>query len=130
MMAGSEENRRHSPWISVWFKPGDTIDYVLAANRTRAVLLLAAVGVAFSLVESVINLGFTAALMEWRNLAAVLLIGLITGIPLLYFNALFIRLSGMLLGGRATQPQIRAALAWSMVPNAVGLVICLASSSA
>jgi signal peptidase I len=91
------------------------------------VLILAALGGASGLVAAGFDYGWLAALMDWRNLAIVIAVGFIVGVVGLFFNAFFFKLSGMLLGGNASQAHLRAALAWSLVPLVFGLPICLAA---
>jgi signal peptidase I len=116
-----------SPWLTVWFKPGDTIERVLAGNPRGSLLLLAGLGMASSAVGTIMGAGFAAVLLDWRFLAMILLGGFVGGVILLYVNGLFFGLSGRLIGGRASQAQMRAALAWGLVPSIVGLVIWLAA---
>jgi signal peptidase I len=122
----ADNNPPRSPWLSIWFRPGDTIERVVSTKPAATVLLLAGLGTASSLIGVAIDSGLTTALKDWRNLATVILIGLVGGVPLLYINALFFGLGGRLLGGHASQAHIRAALAWSMVPSITGFAICLA----
>ena len=115
-----------SPWLSVWFKPGDTIERIVAAGRPGGVLV-AALGTAGLILVSAIDVGLTAAVTDWRILSALVVAGLIGGILLLYVNGVFVALIGDAIGGQAWQPEVRAVLAWSLVPNAVGLAITLAA---
>src|SRR6266849_4708672 len=123
----ADNNPPRSPWLSIWFRPGEAIEHVTSAKSTVSVPLLAGLGFAASLVGTAIDYGLLTALMDWRNLAALILVGFFGGVAALFFNALFFKLSGVLLGGHASQAHIRAALAWSTVPVVFGLAICLAA---
>ncbi len=123
----ADNNPPRSPWLSIWFRPGEAIEHVTSAKSTVSVPLLAGLGFAASLVGTAIDYGLLTALMDWRNLAALILVGFIGGVAALFFNAVFFKLSGVLLGGHASQAHIRAALAWSTVPVVFGLAICLAA---
>jgi signal peptidase I len=115
-----------TPWFSVWFKPGDTIERALAKNPNGSPLLLAGFGMTGACVGAIAAAGLAAVLFDWRVLAATVVVGPVIGVLLLYVNAFFVALLGMMFGGEASLPQVRAALAWSLVPNAVGLALCLA----
>lgn len=130
MAATADNNRvsrnpRRSPWLSIWFRPGDTIEQIIFAKSWMSVLLLAGLGGAFSLFTVGLHYGWLAT--DWRNIAILTVVGFVSGVAGLFFNAFFFRLWGMLLGGHASQAHIRAALAWSMLPNVFGFVICLAA---
>ncbi|HEY2528598.1 MAG TPA: signal peptidase I [Xanthobacteraceae bacterium] len=116
---------RRSRWLSIWFRPGDTIEQIISASSWLSVLLLAGLGGAFGLFAIGLDYGWLA--MDWRNLAILTVVGFVTGVVGLFFNAFFYRLWGMLLGGHASQAHIRAALAWSMLPGVFGFVICVAA---
>jgi len=123
MTPASDFEPKPSPWLSLWFKPGDTIERILATKPRGSVLLLAGIDTVAFMVAVTIAYRMTAALLDWRNLVAVVLIGLACGVAFLYINVPFYRLSGRLLGGRASQTQLRAVLAWGMVPRIIGLAI-------
>lgn len=121
----ASSNPRRLPWLSIWFRPGDTIEQMISVKSWLNVLLLAGLGGAFGLFAVGLDYGWLA--IDWRNLAILTVVGFVAGVAGLFFNAFFFRLWGMLLGGHASQAHIRAALAWSMVPNVFGFVICLAA---
>jgi signal peptidase I len=116
-----------SPWLSIWFKPGEAIERVISAKSRPTMLILAALGGASGLVAAGFGYGWRAALMDWSHLGIVIAVGFIAGVVSLFFNAFFLKLSGMPLGGHASQAHLRAALAWSLVPLVFGLAICLAA---
>jgi signal peptidase I len=125
----ADNNPPRSPWLSIWFRPGEAIEHVISAKSRVSVLILAALGGASGLVGTAIGYGLLTALMDWRGLAPLALVGFVVGVANLFFNAFFFKLSGILLGGHASQRHIRTALAWSMVPIVLGLAICLAAIS-
>lgn len=118
-------NPRRLPWLSIWFRPGDTIEQMISAKSWLSVLLLAGLGGAFGLFAVGLDYGWLA--IDWRKLGILTVVGFVAGVAGLFFNAFFFRLWGMLLGGHASQAYIRAALAWSMVPYVLGFLICLAA---
>jgi signal peptidase I len=127
MTHAADDVRTPSPWLSVWFRPGDTIERVLAGRPRGGPLLLAGLGMAGSCIWTIVGTRFATSLTDWRILGVVLLAGFVGGGFLLCVNAFFFGLSGRLIGGRASQAQMRAALAWGLVPNIVGLAIALAA---
>jgi len=121
----TDNNPRRSPWLSIWFTPGDTIDRVMATKPKLSLWLLAAGGVAYQIVATLLGKGLTTALLDWRFLAGVAVTAAVLGIAGLYLSALFLSWSGRIFGGRASPAQLRAVLAWGMAPLCVGLLIYL-----
>jgi len=116
---------KHSPWSSVWFKPGDTIERVLATQPKQHLLLLAALGAASHIVSNLVEKGLATALLDWRFLAGLVVIAGAFGILSLYVNALFLSWVGRIFGGRGSPAQMRAVFAWGMAPACLALVIYL-----
>jgi signal peptidase I len=114
------------PWLSVWLKPGNTIERVLAGNPRHSVWMLAALGGIASLVVQMIGAELTTAIVDWRVVAGVSLAGALYGLVGLYIYALCFRWSGRMLGGPATAVQLRAVLAWAFLPYIASLAICFA----
>ena len=114
-----------SPWLSVWLRPRDTIERIVATNPRYQVLLLAALGgisiVAFALIDTKLLTG----LLHWRVIAIVTLVGAAFGVVNLYVSGVLFLWSSRILGGRATTVDLRAALAWGLAPRVVSLVIWL-----
>jgi signal peptidase I len=116
---------QRAPWLTVWTRPRDTISGVLADDPRRRVLWLAALGgIAFTLTY-LVEAGLGTELVAWRGAAMVAVGGVLIGIVSLYLNALLLRWSALLFGGGASQMQIRAVLAWSMLPQIVAAVLCV-----
>jgi signal peptidase I len=118
---------RFSPWLSVWLSPRRTVDWLVANNPRQQVLLIAAIaGISDIAVRAIDLLGPTRTLVDWRVVAAIVVLGAAAGIISLYLSACFLKWSGRLVGGHASMVAIRAALAWGAVPLAVSAPICLA----
>lgn len=105
-----------NPWISMWTKPRETIQQIVASDPERLVLLLAAV-------VGVSNFLDRAATQEMGErielpliLTAALIAGPIFGLISLYVGSLLLRWTGGWLGGTADYRNIRAAMAWANVP--------------
>jgi signal peptidase I len=117
----AEPARPTSPWLSVWFSPGATIERILATNPRRHVLLLAA---GFGALYLVSNFAAAAPFaFGWGAAALLLFLGAALGIVNLYFSGLVFRWIGKPLGGRASPVEMRAACAWSLVPTIVGSLV-------
>src|SRR5262249_17723533 len=114
-----------SPWLSVWLRPRDTIERIVATNPRYQVLLLAALGgisiVAFALIDAKLLTG----LLQWRVIAIVTLVGAAFGVVNLYVSGVLFLWSSRILGGRAATVDLRAALAWGLAPRVISLVIWL-----
>src|SRR5579872_375761 len=105
-----------SPWLSVWLKPSDTIQRIIFSNPHPHVFLLAVLGTMAEFTSKLIDMGTGTALIELRAFIVIALSGLVLGIPGLYFSGFFLRLGGIILGGRAPSAQLRAVLAWGRAP--------------
>jgi signal peptidase I len=117
---------RPSPWLSVWLRPRDTISQILAGDPRRHVLILAAIGGIATIAVALfsISIRLETALLDWRMVAGLAVFGALYGIFSLYLSALLLRWCGRLFGGRASQAQLRAVVAWSLLPYILALVLC------
>ncbi|HET6629706.1 MAG TPA: Yip1 family protein [Woeseiaceae bacterium] len=105
-----------NPWFSIWLQPRATIQHIVDTDPRRLVLVLAASG---GIVEA-LNRASSKSLGDSLGLPAIFSIGIVVGaisgiLSLFVFGAL-IRWTGRWLGGTASYEQIRAAIAWSLVP--------------
>jgi signal peptidase I len=117
-----------SPWLSIWLRPGDTIERVLAARPTYPhpyLLLLAVGGIAQTVLSLLIRAKIPVAALDWRFAAAGVVIALVIGVASLYLNALCLSWSGRIFGGHASPAPMRAVVAWGMAPLCAALVIDL-----
>jgi signal peptidase I len=114
-----------SPWLTVWLCPRDTIERIVASNPRHHVLLLAALGGMASVMSWLIAAGLTNQLFDWR-VAIIAVGGSVLGVVGLYIYGLSFKLWGTVLGGQASAPELRAALAWGVTPSAISLAICFA----
>jgi len=67
MTPASDFEPKPSPWLSLWFKPGDTIERILATKPRGSVLLLAGIDTVAFIVAVTISYRMTAALLDWRE---------------------------------------------------------------
>lgn len=112
-----------SPWLTIWIRPRDTIRRIVDTDPTRHVLLLAALnGFAEALARgSARNAGDTIPLPVFFGIAVT--VAPIFAIITLYISGALFRWTGSWLGGEATSEEVRAALAWSSIPNISALLL-------
>jgi signal peptidase I len=115
-----------SPWLSVWLSPRQTIERILASRPRHLVLLLVSLGTISAFAGEMIGAGVTDALLNWQVLLGLIVAGSVIGIVCLYPAALVFKWIGNLLGGHASTLQLRAVLAWSVVPVIFGFIAVVA----
>ena len=105
-----------SPFLTIWTRPRATIRSIVEQAPTFRVMPIAIVGgiVQALQIESLLSAG------SQFSIPVILLIAFVVGPPfgfiLLYAGAWIVELSCRLLGGKANSRDVRAALAWSLVP--------------
>jgi hypothetical protein len=118
------ENQINRPWVSIWTKPKTTIRGIIEADPQRHLILLAGISGLLSLLNSAFNRKLGDQLSFLTILALVVIAGPIAGVIGLYLGGAILRWSGGLLGGKASQLEVRAAIAWSRVPQiAAGILL-------
>lgn len=120
--------RERSPFLTIWWRPRQTIANIAAGTSGAMVVLLALLGGAASGVGYLLTMGGHQSLTDWR----VLLIGIVvTGalvIANLYVTAWIAGGIGRLVGGSASTATVRAAFAWGMLPVIAGAVLAVAAA--
>jgi signal peptidase I len=117
------------PWLTVWLKPGDTIERVLAGHPQRSVWSLVALGGAANFAAGSVAYGWSAGTVGWPAMAAIVCGGAAYSIIALYVQAWCLRWSGRALGGKTSAKQLRVLVAWGyFLPLLVGSAISLAIS--
>ncbi len=100
-----------NPWLSIWLQPRQTIRQIVDRDpgwMLWRICLLAGAANAVMRVE--------AKDASPLNKAIAAVLGALLSPVFLYLIGWFLRWTGSWFGGRATNPQIRAALVWSNVP--------------
>lgn len=120
------EPRSASPLISVWLRPRQTIERIVAERPRHLVLLLAALGGVGGAASILVNLGIGSDLVGWRPLLVCIVGGALLGIVNLYIFAFVVGWFGRAIGGRASTIAVRAASAWGAMPTVLGIVLVLA----
>ena len=112
-----------SPYLSIWFKPRATLEYLINKDPKRSVLALAALaGIANTLSRaSSKNMGDRMDTLSIILFSITL--GPIYGIFGLYVISAVTRSAGHMLGGTASALHMRAVLAWASLPIACELAL-------
>jgi signal peptidase I len=124
-MTSPQEETLQSPLISVWLKPRDTIERIIASQPGRGVLLLASFGGLSGIAAQLIAFDVTGELLDWRVLLVAALVGSLIGIANLYVVALFAAWIGRKMGSSAPASELRDVLAWGLTPTILGLGVVL-----
>ena len=125
MTQAASQDDSPSPWLSLWGSPAATIERIIANDPRRNVLLLSTfAGIAIVLLQF-LQLRLSANAFDWRLTGLIVAVGVVAGAVNLYISGLLVAWSGRWLGGRASQEQVRAALAWSFLPMAASLALYL-----
>src|SRR5579863_10245645 len=112
-----------NPWLSIWTEPRKTIRSIVDTNSKLGFPFLSAVyglPLAFNLIQS---LGVSPAVPLWAALIGALLVCPFLGMIGISICAWFLQVTGRLIGGQGDFPKIRAAVAWSNVPNVVTILM-------
>jgi len=115
-VSDANQSPEHPPWLSIWVSPRSTVRQVVRSDPRYGYPVLASIwgaSIALSL-SSAFYLG------EKLPLATILigaLIGGALGLPALYLLAVLYTKMGRVFGGRSSATDMRAALAWSAVPQ-------------
>src|SRR5690349_7716273 len=119
-MTDTQDTAAASPFATLWLSPRATIERLVASRPTYMVLPLAMGGAIASLYVELLASGLGGHVSDWRLWLAIVAGGAVLGIVWLYFAALVLKWIGNMLGGEATALQLRAVIAWSMVPSIAG----------
>jgi hypothetical protein len=121
-----------SPFITIWTEPRAAIRKIVERDPSRYVLGLAALGPALVAMESAWSRMFaeqTPPSFLWPlEVAFIAIFAGAFGIAVLYFNGWALRWIGGFLGGVASSVEVRAALAWSRIPDIAAALISIAAT--
>ena len=112
-----------NPWVSIWTQPRATIQQIVDSDPEQSVLILAGIAGFVSTLDSVRDAGLGDGIPWFYIVLICALIGSLLGIAGLYVFSFLLHWTGKWLDGRASQPLIRAAGAWSQVPIIWGLLL-------
>ncbi len=114
-----------SPILTIWTRPRSAIRQVVEGGRSWPTLVLACVaGVADVVATMLARSG--GGPPSWRVLPGAVMLGGALGLAWLWLLAGTVHFCGRWLGGTATKPSLRSALAWGSVPTGAALPILIA----
>ena len=114
-----------SPWATIWLRPRQTIERIVATRPTYLVLPLAMLGMVAGFYTQLAGLGLAGGLGDWRLALGFVAASAVFGLIWLFPSALVLSWVCRLLGGEASARQLRAVIAWSTVPAILGAVVVL-----
>ena len=103
-----------NPWISIWVKPGATIQQIINSENYGIRLLVYSYGIIHGLVSAVYE-AENAQELFGRSVFAIIL-GPIIGIIVFSFIGTMVYLIGKQMAGKASRSNIYTVLAWSSLP--------------
>ncbi len=109
----------YSPWITIWYRPRVTMRAIIESDPKRDVLLIVILSgiLGFftgTLLSFMLTGDFTVLII---SMILTLILGPLFGIAWLYIMGAVLGFTGMLLGGKGTAGEVRAALAWGNIPT-------------
>lgn len=118
-----KEKLGFNPWFKMWLRPRETIRAITEKNPNFRLVWL-------SLVYSLPSMFYIAQKLSWGenvNFWLILAICALVAIPVGFIgfcvNSFLLMLTGKLLKGTSSFKNIRAAFAWSSVPNTVNIAL-------
>lgn len=118
-MEAGGASRFRWPLLSMWIWPQATIRSLIVRRAPVATLALAALA---GIYVTILLAAFVApGIGVWVHPAVLAVIGALAGVAGLYVAAALIYAIGRLLGGTATYPELRRALAWTAIPTSLAL---------
>lgn len=112
-----------NPWLSIWTQPRKTIRSIVDSDPKRGFILLCAIyglPLAFNLTQS---FDFASVIPLWAILIGSLVACPFLGMIGITISSWLLHFFGRMIGGKGTFPMVRAAVAWSNVPNFV--TVCM-----
>lgn len=109
-----------NPWTSIWLRPRATIQHIVDTELERHVVALAALSGIVQALDNASGRSAGDSLPFPVVLGLVFILGPLVGLIGVYLWAWLLRWTGRWLGGQATLPQLRTALAWGSVPMIAG----------
>ena len=112
-----------NPWLSIWVQPKKTIRSIVNTNpRSRFAFLSAIYGlpVALNLAQS---LSLAASVPAWAIIIGALVICTFLGMIGISISSWLLHIVGRWIGGKGNFLTVRAAVAWSNVPNIATILL-------
>lgn len=117
------KNIEGNPWLDIWTKPKKTIRAIVNTDPKYGFVLLSAIyglPLAFNVAQS---LAFTPDVPLWAILAGSVILCTFLGMIGISVSAWLLKVTGRWIGGKGNFQSVRAAVAWSNVPNFVTVLV-------
>jgi hypothetical protein len=112
-----------NPWVGMWVRPRETIQAILATNKNYLLKLLYWIYGFPLLLQFAQNFSFGDSYSATPIVIGALLLAFPVGYIGINIGAYLFYWTGRWIGGQGSFQDLRAAVAWSSVPNIVGIVI-------
>lgn len=112
-----------NPWIGMWVRPRETIRAILNYNKSYLLLLLYWIYGFPLLLQLAQNLSLGDQYSAVSILAVAAIGGMLVGFIGINLGSLLFYWTGRWIGGAGSFQDVRAAVAWSSIPNAVAGLI-------
>ena len=117
------KQQEFNPWVRMWISPRATMRVLLDTDPKKDVLLLMIAAGLGTYLSASIAKGLGGFLSLSSIIILTLVFGPVMGFIRLYIGAALLRWTGSWIGGKGNAIQVRSALAWSMVPEVLLLII-------
>lgn len=130
-----------TPYLAICYRPRATIRGIVEADPSDKVISLVVVACLIPAIASwlagmpvAFRIGATSVPLlkprTWNTIYLFMLAGApLLGVVMLYVNGALVRWAGSLLRGTAKAVEVRAALAWSMIPGIFGSLLSVGASA-
>jgi hypothetical protein len=117
------EDVEGNPWLSIWTEPRKTIRFIVKTDPKLRLLVLCAIyglPLALNLVQS---FALSHVVPSWAIIIGSLVACTFLGVLGISISSWLLNFTGRWIGGKGSFQDIRAALAWSNVPNIVTILM-------
>ncbi len=115
-----------NPWLKIWVEPKKTIRSIVTTNSKHGLVALCVIyglPLALNLVQS---FALVEVIPVWAALIGALVISGFLGIAGISIASWLLSVTGRWIGGKGSFDNVRAAVAWSNVPNFVTILMWVA----
>ncbi|MBS0604287.1 MAG: YIP1 family protein [Verrucomicrobia bacterium] len=112
-----------NPWLRIWTEPKKTIRSIVNTDSKYGFLILSAIyglPLAFNLAQSI---ALASVIPVWAVLIGSLVVCTFLGMIGISISAWLLQFTGRWIGGKGNFQSVRAAVAWSNVPNFVTVLM-------
>ncbi len=112
-----------NPWLKIWIEPKKTIRTIVSTDSRFGLFILAAIyglPLAFNFAQS---FSLSSAVPVWAIVIGSLIVCMFLGLLGISISAWLLQWTGRWIGGRGNYQSVRAAVAWSNVPNIATIIM-------